>query len=150
SALVPSSALATVSRAWRAPRSVRSATGGLMETGDIGGGGALRRRWRQTGVLVNHVSLVPNHMHNVMTATRRNLPIFKRLFVGEASKFIKAYLQARGFEAPENVFTRTHEMRLVNAAAQLVYLHYEDIQPVKDGLVERCRSTRASRRTRGC
>ncbi|MEQ8455022.1 MAG: hypothetical protein RIB77_12100 [Sandaracinaceae bacterium] len=100
-------------------------------------GYAMARAARKTGVLVNHVSIVPNHMHNVVTATRRNLPIFKRLFVGEASKFIKAYLEAHGFEAPENVFTRTHQMRLVNAAAQLVYLHYEDIQPVKDGLVEK-------------
>ena len=98
---------------------------------------ALARAARKTGVVVNHVSIIPNHVHQVVTSTRRNLPAFKRLFVGEASKLVKAYLREHGFEEPENVFTRTHQMRLVNAAAQLVYLHYEDIQPVKDGLVER-------------
>ncbi|MEC7524667.1 MAG: hypothetical protein VYE22_32610 [Myxococcota bacterium] len=98
---------------------------------------ALARAARKTGVVVNHVSIIPNHVHQVVTSTRRNLPVFKRLFVGEASKLVKAYLREHGFEEPENVFTRTHQMRLVNAAAQLVYLHYEDIQPVKDGLVER-------------
>jgi len=100
-------------------------------------GYAMARAARKTGVVVNHVSVVPNHMHNVVTATRKNLPTFKRLFVGEAAKFVKAYLEAHGFEGPEHVFRRTHQMRLVNAASQLVLIHYGDIQPVKDGLVER-------------
>ncbi|GAB5549498.1 MAG: hypothetical protein SangKO_092580 [Sandaracinaceae bacterium] len=71
-----------------------------------------------------------------MTSTKANLPDFKRLFHGEVSKFVMTFLKKHGFESPERVFGdgRSHHMRLVNSAAQLVYLHYSDVQVVKDGL----------------
>ncbi|GAB5540897.1 MAG: hypothetical protein SangKO_006570 [Sandaracinaceae bacterium] len=37
-------------------------------------------------------------MHDTVTVTKANLPDFKRLFHGEVSKFVKAFLKEHGFE----------------------------------------------------
>ena len=93
----------------------------------------------KTGVIVHQITIEPNHIHLVVTSVMANMPIFKRLFHGEISKLVKWALEQHGFEAPDRVFgdARSHQMRLVNAAAQLLLLHYSDIQVVKDGLVEK-------------
>lgn len=94
---------------------------------------------RRTGAILHHVTIEPNHIHVVVTVTIMNLPTFKRVFHGHVGKFVKKALVRHGFEAPDRVFgdDRSHQMRLVNAAAQLRFLHYADIQVVKDGLVEK-------------
>ena len=99
---------------------------------------ALGAAQRKTNALLHQITIEPNHMHDTVTATKANLPDFKRLFHGEVSKFVKAFLKEHGFEPPERVFGdgRSHHMRLVNSASQLGYLHYSDIQVVKDGLTE--------------
>ncbi|MEQ8460268.1 MAG: hypothetical protein RIB77_38605 [Sandaracinaceae bacterium] len=97
---------------------------------------ALAAAQRKTGALLHQITIEPNHMHDTVTTTKANLPDFKRLFHGEVSKFVKVFLKEHGFEPPARVFGdgRSHHMRLVNSAAQLVYLHYSDGQVVKDGL----------------
>ena len=97
---------------------------------------ALGAAQRKTNARLHQITIEPNHMHDTVTVTKANLPDFKRLFHGEVSKFVKAFLRENGFEAPARVFGdgRSHHMRLVNSAAQLVYLHYSDGQVVKDGL----------------
>lgn len=94
---------------------------------------------RKTGAIVNQITIEPNHIHYVVTVTRANLPTFKRLFHGELGSFVKKALQKHGFEAPKLVFGsgQSQQKQLVNAAAMLVWLHYSDIQVVKDGLVEK-------------
>ena len=89
------------------------------------------------GGVLHHVVIMPNHIHAIVTMERANLPAFKGHFYREASKFVKVALAEHGYEAPEGVFTegRGHHMRLVNAAAQLVWLHYEDTNPISAGLV---------------
>lgn len=93
----------------------------------------------KTGATVHQVTIEPNHIHLVVTSAKANMPIFKRLFHGEVSKLVKWALEQNGYEAPERTFgdARSHQMRLVNLAAQLLWLHYSDIQTVKDGLVAR-------------
>ncbi len=93
----------------------------------------------KTGAIVHQITIEPNHIHFVVTSVKANMPIFKRLFHGEVSKLVKWALEQHGYEAPERTFgdARSHQMRLVNIAAQLVWLHYSDIQTVKDGLVEK-------------
>ena len=97
---------------------------------------ALGAAQRKTETLLHQITIEPNHMHDTVTSTKANLPDFKRLFHGEVSKFVMTFLKKHGFESPERVFGdgRSHHMRLVNSAAQLVYLHYSDVQVVKDGL----------------
>ncbi|MEQ8459732.1 MAG: hypothetical protein RLO52_05790, partial [Sandaracinaceae bacterium] len=89
---------------------------------------ALGAAQRKTNALLHQITIEPNHMHDTVTATKANLPDFKRLFHGEVSKFVKAFLKEHGFEPPERVFGdgRSHHMRLVNSASQLGYLHYSD------------------------
>ena len=92
-----------------------------------------------TGVIVNHAVVMPNHIHLVVTSTQPNVPKFKELFFGEVGKFIKVALAEHGFEPPERVFGDggRHQQRLIGAAAQMTYLHYQDVNTVSAGLVER-------------
>ena len=100
---------------------------------------ALGLALRETQTLLHHAVFMPNHPHLVVTSTEANLPRFKRLFYGEAGKFLKVALAEHGFEPPEHVFAQGagHQMRLLNAAAQMTYLHYQDANTIKAGLVER-------------
>ena len=100
---------------------------------------ALGRALHKMRTLAHHAVLMPNHTHLVVTPTEDNLPDFKRIFYGEAAKFIKVALAEHGFEPPERVFAEGagHQMRLVNASAQLTYLHYQDVNTINAGLVER-------------
>jgi len=94
---------------------------------------------RKTGAILHQATIEPNHIHYVVTVTVANLPTLKRLFHGEVGGFVKKALERRGFEAPKLVFGsgQAHQKQLVNAAAMLEWLHYSDIQVVKDGLVEK-------------
>jgi len=99
---------------------------------------ALGRALEQTNTRMHHGVFMPNHPHLAVTSTEPNLPVFKRRFYGEVGKFIKVALAEHGFEPPERVFAEGggHQMRLVNEAAQLAYLHYQDVNTVSAGLVE--------------
>jgi len=92
---------------------------------------------RRTGAILHHITIEPNHIHYVVTVTDANLPTLKRVFHGEVGSFVKKALEKHGFEAPELVFGsgRSEQKQLVNGAAILTWLHYSDIQVVKDGLV---------------
>ena len=59
---------------------------------------ALGLAMRETRTLLHHAVFMPNHTHLVVTSTEANLPRFKRLFYGEAGKFIKTALAEHGFE----------------------------------------------------
>ena len=98
----------------------------------------LGRALQETGGRLHHVTVMPNHGHVTITIEQANLPDFKRLFFGEVGKFVKVALAEHGYEPPERIFAegKGHHMRLVNAAAQLTWLHYEDVNTVSAGLVE--------------
>jgi hypothetical protein len=100
---------------------------------------ALGSALRAHGATLNHAVIMPNHFHGIITTAEDNLPAIKRDFYSEAAKFIKVALAEHGFEPPERVFAAGagHHMRLVNAGAQLVYLHYQDMNPVAANLVGR-------------
>jgi hypothetical protein len=94
---------------------------------------------RECAVEVHHITVMPNHIHLTVSTTLANLPRFKEMFFGEVSKLVKTFLAVHDFEPPEKVLCagEGHHMRLIGAGAQLAWLHYEDVNTIDAGLVER-------------
>ena len=95
---------------------------------------------QKCGVEVHHLVFMPNHIHvTASTGSEANISRFRRLFFGEAGKLMKVLLAEHDFEPPEQVFSSGsgHHMRLVGGAAQMTWLHYEDINVINAGLVAR-------------
>jgi hypothetical protein len=93
----------------------------------------------ETEIELHSGTMLPNHGHWSVTPKEPNLPEFTEYVFRESSKFLMNALVELGCEAPENVWNagRPHQMRLIDAEAQLVWLLYTAKQAVDAGIVER-------------
>ena len=100
---------------------------------------ALADAQRITGVAVHHSTLVITHHHTSVTASHANLPTFKQRLHRDVSCAIHTLLCRERYDAPRELFDDrpTHEMRLLDDAAQASHLIYEYLNTVAAGLVQR-------------
>jgi REP element-mobilizing transposase RayT len=100
---------------------------------------ALADAQRETGVAVHHGVCVINHHHLTVTPSTDNLPRFTRQLHHDVSCAINTLLIEHRYDAPRQVFDdrSSHQMRLLDAAAQASHLVYEYNNCVAAGLVQR-------------
>ena len=94
---------------------------------------------RHTDVAVHHTTRVVTHHHTTVTPSKDNLPELTRRFHRDVSCAVHTLLCRERYDAPRNLFDDrpTHQMRLVDAAAQAGHLVYEHLNCVAAGLVAR-------------
>jgi putative transposase len=95
--------------------------------------------WAQhrTDVAIHQSTLVLNHHHTEVTASKANLPDFKRILHGEVSKALNTLLASERYDQPRQLWDdrRTHAMRLIDAEAQAAHMVYSHVNCVAAGLV---------------
>jgi hypothetical protein len=94
---------------------------------------------KETGVAVHHGVSVINHHHLTVTPSTNNLPVFTQRLHHDVSCAINTLLAEKRYDAPRQVFDdrSSHQMRLLDAAAQASHLVYEYNNCVAAGLVQR-------------
>ena len=101
---------------------------------------ALAWAQRETGVAVHHSTLVINHHHtNVTPSDDDGLSEFTRHLHHDMSCALNTLLANERYDEPRQLFDGrpTHQLRLLDAAAQASHLVYEHLNPVAAGLVRR-------------